>query len=420
MNYQHKGAEMQALGQFETNYRTQPGAPSALVLPFISCGLARDLRRTDDPSVDNSPLPSKSGCGDAIVPPAQLQAAFDARTVGWWLKAVMGQPMVKKPVMVQPSNVTGVTVHYAGSACAAGNGTLTFTAVGTTLTWTPSGGAAGAAVNVGAGGRFTLPNAAANSELVITVDAASLPVANQIDANVTVHATLKAHVFPWSLDDRPSALFEIGHMKSAQQEFYRYLGLIAQKLSYKGSDREQNVSITAFAAEERSADTVPAVVTAWDPAPTRYDRARFCGSGGQITNGVSSSALGAIVEWDLELDNQATGLELADGLEGYGHADNGEMVCGGKIKLVFRGQNAGNIWTLARSSTSTRLRVSSKVVIDGDVFSLTHDFPSVEFTPDPLEKSGKTGLMVTVGWKAHRNVGGVLPITVLVNDVPSF
>lgn len=418
MNNQHKGAEMQLLGQFETSYKVV-GAAAALRLPFISCGLARDLRRTDDPSIDNSPLGAKSGCGDAIVPPAQITTISDARTIGFWLKALMGQPLVKKAVTVQPVTVTGVTIHYAGSSTAAGNGTLAWLIAGTTLSWTPPTGTIGTLVNVSAGGRFTIPGGSANTEIVVDVTAGALPAGNVSEATIAVHATLKAHVFPWTLDDRSSALLELGHMKTAQNEFYRYLGAIVSKLSTDITAKEQNLAITAFAAEERSADTTPAVTTVFDAAPTAYDRLRFCGSGGTLNNGINSN-FGVVTECSLDLDNQATGLETADGAEGYGHADNGEMVASGKVKLVFRGQNAGNIWSLARASTSSRMRVESKVANGADTYRLFHDFPSVEFMPDAIEKSGKTGLFVTANWRAHRNIAGTVPMTVLVNDIPSY
>lgn len=419
MNGQHKGAEAQLLGQFETTFRTQPGSPAALRLPFVSCGLSRDLRRTDDPSIDNSPLMAKSGCGDAIVPPASIAATFDARTVGFWLKLLLGQPLVKKAVTTQPVNVTGVTIHYAGSACPAGLGTLAFLISGTTVTWTPQGGAAGAAVNIVAGGRFTIQGGAANQEIVIDVVAGAIPAGNASDTTINVHSTLKAHVFPVTLDDRPTALLDLGHMKTAANEIYRYLGSFITTMQHSITGREQNMTMTVAAAEERSADTTPAVTAVWDAAATSYDRARFCGSGGTISNGRNSD-FGVITEGDMNIDIGATGLEVADGLEGFGHLDNGEIGFSGRLKLVFRGLASGNLWTLARSSTSSRVRVESKVTVGADVFRLFYDFPSVEFMPGAKEVSGKTGLFVDVNWKAHRTAAGTLPMIVLVNDVPSY
>ena len=37
-----------------------------------------------------------------------------------------------------------------------------------------------------------------------------------------------------------------------------------------------------------------------------------------------------------------------------------------------------------------------------------------------IVRYGVTGLFVTADWKAHRNVAGTLPITVLINDVPAY
>lgn len=66
-----------------------------------------------------------------------------------------------------------------------GIGTLSFTATGTTLTWQPYGGSVGAAVNVGAGGKFFIQSASNGGGLDVTVVAASLPTSN-VSNSVTI------------------------------------------------------------------------------------------------------------------------------------------------------------------------------------------------------------------------------------------
>jgi len=78
-----------------------------------------------------------------------------------------------------PNNTTGVTILDApGSAI--GNGTLAFTASGTTATWAGNGASAGSAVNIGTDGRYILQDSA-GGRLHISVVASSLPGGNTSD-----------------------------------------------------------------------------------------------------------------------------------------------------------------------------------------------------------------------------------------------
>ncbi len=78
-------------------------------------------------------------------------------------------------IVAQPVNATGVAIHRTALSVG-GAKTLAFTAIGTTLSW---GG--GAAVNIGAGGAFTLV-ATDGSSISVNVVAGSLPVGNASDS----------------------------------------------------------------------------------------------------------------------------------------------------------------------------------------------------------------------------------------------
>lgn len=81
-----------------------------------------------------------------------------------------------------PRTVTGVEIIDMSDGTAAGSGTLAFTSAGSMLSW-----AGGAAVGVGAGGRFRLTSADDFSVLEVHIVAASLPGANQSDS-ITINA----------------------------------------------------------------------------------------------------------------------------------------------------------------------------------------------------------------------------------------
>jgi len=101
----------------------------------------------------------------------------------------------------QPINVTGVTITGVSSNTASGTGTLAFTFVGTLLTWTPPGGSAGAGVNVGGGGSFTLFGGGGSPpSITVEVISASLPGSNQSDS-ITITALYNQTIARFTSED---------------------------------------------------------------------------------------------------------------------------------------------------------------------------------------------------------------------------
>ena len=154
----------------------------------------------------------------------------------------------------------------------------------------------------------------------------------------------------------------------------------------------------------------------WDAAPTSYSPVRACGSGGSISNGYST-ALGTVVGGDMSVATEMEGIPLADGKEGYGLINQGEVMMSGKVRTVFDSLGA---YDLARSSTSTRMRIGSQATVGADTFALYWDMPNVELLEKSIPKEGKSGLFVDVDWFAHRDTAGNLPSIILVNDVATY
>jgi len=100
----------------------------------------------------------------------------------------LGGAMSSERVLSQSSgaltNVTGVTIDYAGGNDI-GNGTLAFTATGTLATWAGFGSTSGNAVDIGTDGKYTLIGNG-GEQVMITVVAASLPVADQTDNDIAI------------------------------------------------------------------------------------------------------------------------------------------------------------------------------------------------------------------------------------------
>lgn len=398
-----RGAVIRLLTQRELAFRTAPAA-AARVLPFTSWGVQRDPRRQANPTLNGTRLPTKSDLGDAIVG-GPFSSILDLRSIGNWLMYAFGVPASGKAVTSQPVNVTGVTVQHASADCTAGLGTLAFLVAGTTLAWTPQGGAAGAPVNVGAGGNFTLEGGGGGKSIRVTVVAALLPVGNQNDANINVSATLKAHVFPVNAAELPSALFEAQHPDVPK--YYRTLGGKVGSLAWDILGNEQNVSGSIVAAVETGENA------AFDANPTAYAHVRACAGKGRINDG--AAGLGKVVEGSVELANNLTGYPYAEGEEGYGCIDEGEQVISGTLRTKF---DTAGAYALARAGTSTRLRLESAAPVGADTFKLVIDALNVELAEAAPPKEGKSGLFVANRFTVHHGTSS--PEIYLVNDVAAY
>ncbi|MCE5182361.1 MAG: hypothetical protein LLG15_11215 [Betaproteobacteria bacterium] len=412
---QAKGAATQLLLQREITYRTLPGVVAAFKMPFTTFNPGKDAQKVDDPSISASPLGGKKGDANPVFQPS-LTSILDLRSIGHWLALLMGVPTSFKAVTKQPTNVTGVTVNYGAAACPSGNGTLTFTAAAHTLEWKAQGDATpGAAVDVSAGGYFTLQSGTAAHSVHVTVAAASLPVVDKSDTDIAVSATLKCHVFPVDLADRPSALLEPGYTDIGK--YYPILGNKVNTLSYDVGNKDQNITVALIGAVD-SEETVP-----FDAAPTAYNSVRACAGGGSLWNGVDSS-LGTITEGKVEIGNNMSG-ELTIKTDntpiatntGYGLVNQGDVMLKGSIKTVFDSLGA---YALARSNTSTRMRIASRANNGSDTFAMILDLPFVAFDEKSVPISGKSGVFADLDWAAHRDSSGRLPLVMLVNDIPSY
>ena len=116
-----------------------------------------------------------------------------------------------------PVNITGITAVDVSHPCGAGVATLTFVFAAKTISFAAPGDAAGAAINVAAGGTFELYSATAGKYMIVFVTAASLPVANATDT-VTLAAVVEN-------------LFDSVSSGQAQAGRVQYRGLIVQNNS---------------------------------------------------------------------------------------------------------------------------------------------------------------------------------------------
>lgn len=224
----------------------------------------------------------------------------------------------------------------------------------------------------------------------------------------TTGTTLKTHTFPINLSARPAALLELGHLDIAK--FYRCLDAHVNKIGWDVMANDQNISLDILAGEE--IDPLP--TTAFDAAPTSVAAVRSTSALGTISDGTGAT-LGTVVGGKIDINNNLTGHETADGKPGYGLFELGELMFGGSLRCVFDGASA---YDLARAGSSTRLKLVSSAVVGADTFALTADIPYVELVEKTPPRGGRSGLFADLTWSAHK--GTTLPTVTLTNDVASY
>lgn len=127
---------------------------------------------------------------------------------GTLLKHAMGSVTTGQNAVPPDSPaITGVEILYAEQGATAGDGSLDYVASTTELTWTAPSDTAGPAVDVSAGGDFTLESGSTGEALTVRVDAASLPGSDATDT-ITVESRYRHRL---TRGDLPTGLFiEVG------------------------------------------------------------------------------------------------------------------------------------------------------------------------------------------------------------------
>lgn len=225
---------------------------------------------------------------------------------------------------------------------------------------------------------------------------------------VTTGTTLKSHTFPIDLADRPYALMEMQH--SDISKYYRFLDAHCTKLAWDIKNNEQLVTASILAGEE--VDPIP--TSAFDATPTTLSGFRSNSGSGVISDGAGST-LGQVVGGNIEIAAVMKPEELANGTDGYGTFPVEELTFKGKIKCIFDGAGA---YDLARTGTSTRLKMVTAATIGANTFDLIVDMPYVELKEAAIPHKGRSGILVDLDWQAHS--GATLPTVVLRNDVAAY
>lgn len=191
---QARGSQFKLNAYEEDTYGTDPAVPAAKRIRTTGCSVVATQALEPDPTLAEERMRGEPGKTNKDVA-GDIPQTLAAEDIGILLKHAFGVVATGKSITKQPTNVTGVEIWQAESSCPTGDGTLDYLNAGTTLSWKANGDTVGAAIDVSAGGDFTLESGTPGAYVVITVTAGDLPGADQSDIDIGVSVAGYTHIF---------------------------------------------------------------------------------------------------------------------------------------------------------------------------------------------------------------------------------
>ena len=321
------------------------------------------------------------------------------QSIGKWLKHLLGLNGTSYAVAKRSTSlITGVEILYAETGTTAGNGTLAFTASGTTITWAPSGDTAGTPVNIGAGGDFTVTSTG-GYDLFIRVTASALPVGNQSDTVAVVAGTTYEHVFSPRGTEATSMTLEadLGSEISSAYRWLRFLGCRVAKGSFKfGSSGFCEASF-----DVRGATFSNDGGAALDASPDDYGHTAFSMFRGAIeVDGVTYALAQEVM---LDIDNDVDDSNFVIGGGGVrGSLPYGFLKVSGSINALF---SDATLLNKAIAGTAAALRIELYNGTGNGTSgneALIFRIPALKLEAKTPTVEGPRGVKLQLAFNAHR------------------
>lgn len=367
---QASGSNAQIAYCEETTYGVTPASPSMILLR--AAGFGESLGATTEALKSNAISGSRSV---QDIKPGNVDVAgaipyeLSINGLGKLLKHALGPAVSGRAVTVQPTNVTGVTIDYASAGSAAGNGTLAYSSVLTSLTWAESGDTAGSPVDVSAGGVFTI--ASNNGEsIVVHVNAGTLPASTVNDADIAVSGSLYTHTIKRGV--LPVGLtIEKGFTDIGQ--YFAYRGCRIESLSMSITPQglvTGSIDIKGKAPSDPSSTPLDATPTDPGFATVAHHEASLVEEGGSAAT---------ILGFEQTIANALDGDKYQVGSQYRASMPEGLGESTGKITFLFEDLTYYNKWA---NGTETSVRI----VFSQSGMSLGVYYPRVRYTGDGAPK----------------------------------
>lgn len=382
----------------ETTFGTTPGGPSAEKLYVKSFGVGGNIAQIIDETLSGfRGLPASIEGNKDVQGSIAVNVA--PQSIGKLIKHLLGMNATSYAVAKRStSTITGVEIKYGKTSTPAGNGTLTFTASGTTLTWAPATDTAGAAVNISAGGDFTIISTGGH-ELYVRVTASLIPGGNQSDTIAVGAGTIYEHVFSPRGTEATSMTLEcdLGSEITSAYRWLRFLGCRPVKGAFKfGSSGfcEANFDFRGATFSNDGGATL-------DASPDDYGHTAFSMFRASIE--VDGATYADAQDVSLDIDNDADDSNFTIGGGGVrGSLPYGFLKVSGSVNALF---TSATLLNKAIAGTAAALRIE---VYNGTGAGSTGNealvirIPELKFEAKTPTVDGPKGVKVQLAFNAHR------------------
>jgi hypothetical protein len=402
----------------ETVFGVVPGAPVGELIYIRGDSVKGSTSRVVDPTMAGNLRGQFASVRNERSVGGNIPITINAQSMCALLRNLIGTPTQRKPAQnpSAPSQITGTTISGvellgANILCPSGaNGTLVWTFIGTTLTWTPPGGAAGTAVNVNAGGYFTIPGSAANSELYVRVTAGATPGSNTTDNAVNVYTAFE-YRFTVGADLPIGMVLERdrGTKVSSANRYHRRRGCRMASAAFNLGTTgiaEANFAVTGAQFDDSA--------TVLDATLDDFGHSGFSNLEGTVViNRVA--ALGTYQQftenWNNNLDTNG---RTIGGGGVFGHLEAGLAEISGSLQALFDSSTLLG-WMAADTPVAIQhqLRKGTGSGLAGNEY-VCFDIPRSLLSEDTETIDGPQGTTLTANWSAYRLAGVEIDASIIV------
>lgn len=402
----------------EAAFNVVPGAPVGELLYIRGDSVRGGTSRVVDPTMAGNlrgqfaPVRNERSVG------GNIPITINAQSMCALLRNLVGTPTQRKPAQnpsaptqITGTSITGVELLGANISCPSGaTGTLVWTFTGTTLTWTPPGGSAGTPVNVLAGGYFTIPGAAANSELNVRVTAGATPGSNTTDNAVNVYTAFE-YRFTVGADLPVGMILERdrGTKVAAGSRYHRRRGCRMASAAFNLN--ATGIAEANFAVTGAQFDDASVVL---DGTLDDFGHSGFSNLEGTVVIN-RAAALGTYqsfaANWNNNLDTNGRTIG-GGGL--LGHLEAGLVEFSGSLQALF---DSAQLLTWAAADTPVaiqhQLRKGTGSGLVGNEY-VCFDIPRSLLAESTETIDGPQGTTLTADWSAYRNPGVEIDVSIIV------
>ena len=393
MPMQAKGESARLLVGFETTFNQLPGTPNGVILPINTCGLKADQKLNKTSTLRGRRDPAQpyygfvDASGDTVVP-------LDGSAMGYWLKALLGQPVSTEKASESIGN--GPAVDHS-------NGRV---GIPVTAHGIPVGCQVTITGTTHYNNTYTVDPLTTVNEVVLTAAYITTFQAETFSAGV-IQPLLYTHVFKVQ-PTQPSMFVEKGFTDINQFEVFT--GVKTGKLALSvGGDKELEATVSLIGCNSQ-----PMSSTSIQVSPATVPLARFQFDQGFIYQGGQSLAI--VTEFSLNMDMDLDNSVYPIGNQGMrGAVPEGIMALSGTMKTMFEDASLVNLG-IGKTVTTIKLMFSRAIE------SMTFEYQEVNLarTSPPIDTP--KGIYASLDYEAFYNTGSynsAIQVT-LVNQVSGY